>query len=86
MMADTELCALSASPGRCPWGHSLPLRLFLKAEGRAHPLELVVLGVVFPLDGSSFLAVHNALILLASMQTEYHVRSCHFICGATYVK
>ena len=41
MMADTELCALSASPGRCPWGHSLPLRLFLKAEGRAHPLELV---------------------------------------------
>jgi hypothetical protein len=50
------------------------------------PLPLVVLGVVFPRDGSSFLAVHNALILLASMQTVYHVRSCHFICGATYVK
>jgi len=32
------------------------------------------------------LAVHNALILLASMRTEYHVRSCHFICGATYVE
>jgi hypothetical protein len=30
--------------------------------------------------------VHNPLILLASMRTAVHVRSCHFICGATYVK
>jgi hypothetical protein len=32
------------------------------------------------------LAVHNALIFLASMRTAYHRRSCHFILGATYVR
>jgi hypothetical protein len=30
--------------------------------------------------------VHNTLISLALTRTGYHVRSCHFICAATYVK
>jgi hypothetical protein len=55
-------------------------------QTRCAPLPLVVLGVVFPRDGSSFLAVHNALISLASMRMAYHRRSRQFICGATYMR
>jgi hypothetical protein len=39
-----------------------------------------------PVDGRSFLAVHNILILFAARQTEYYHRSRRFIRRATYLR